>query len=105
MSNQVDTVKRIPLRRRIFYVGLIYAVFLLLLLSVELIARIALPRVDSLDLFVATPQQRMQVANEQQSGIFEGDPLLLWRLKPSLKNAVWDFTILSTNACRRTLSY
>jgi lysophospholipase L1-like esterase len=98
MSNQVDTVKRIPLRRRIFYVGLIYAVFLLLLLSVELIARIALPRVDSLDLFVATPQQRMQVANEQQSGIFEGDPLLLWRLKPSLKNAVWDFTILSTNA-------
>lgn len=49
-------------------------------------------------MFIATPQQRMQVANEQQSGIFEGDPLLLWRLKPSLKNAVWDFTILSTNA-------
>ena len=40
----------------------------------------------------------MQVANEQQSGIFEGDPLLLWRLKPNLKNAVWDYTILSTNA-------
>lgn len=40
----------------------------------------------------------MQVASDQQSGIFEGDPLLLWRLKPNLKNAVWDFTILSTNA-------
>jgi lysophospholipase L1-like esterase len=40
----------------------------------------------------------MQVANEVQSGIFEGDPLLLWRLKPNLDHAVWDFTLLSTNA-------
>ena len=40
----------------------------------------------------------MQVANPQQSGIFEGDPLLLWRLKPNLDRAVWDFTVLSTNA-------
>ena len=40
----------------------------------------------------------MQVANEQQSAIFEGDPLLLWRLKPNLKRAVWDYTVLSTNA-------
>jgi lysophospholipase L1-like esterase len=40
----------------------------------------------------------MQVANPQQSGIFEGDPLLLWRLKPNLDRAIWDFTVLSTNA-------
>lgn len=98
MRDQTATSNRIRLRRRLFYVGLIYAVFLLLLLSVELITRIAFPRVDSLQLFVATPQQRMQVANEQQSEIFEGDPLLLWRLKPNLKNAVWDYTVLSTNA-------
>lgn len=49
-------------------------------------------------MFVGTTQQRMQVANEQQSGIFEGDPLLLWRLKPNLKNVYWDFTTVSTNA-------
>lgn len=49
-------------------------------------------------MFVATPQQKMQVANPQQSEIFEGDPLLLWRLKPNLDRAVWDFTVLSTNA-------
>ena len=40
----------------------------------------------------------MQVANPQQSAIFEGDPLLGWRLKPNLDRAVWDFTVLSTNA-------
>ncbi|HEX8077004.1 MAG TPA: hypothetical protein VF511_04255, partial [Chthoniobacterales bacterium] len=98
MRNQTATSNKIPLRRRIFYLGIIYVVFLLLLLSVELVARFALPRVESLELFVATPQQRMQVANQQQSGIFEGDPLLLWRLKPNLDRAIWDFTVVSTNA-------
>ena len=98
MSKHFDTAIRIPLRRRILYVAVIYAVFLLLLLSVELIVRIAIPRIDSLQMFVATPQQRMQVADQKQSAIFEGDPLLLWRLKPNLKNAVWDYTVLSTNA-------
>jgi lysophospholipase L1-like esterase len=98
LRNQTATSNRIPLRRRIFYVGLIYVVFLALLLSVEIVTRLALPRVESLELFVNTPQQRMQVANPQQSGIFEGDPLLLWRLKPNLNHTIWDFTVVSTNA-------
>lgn len=80
------------------YVAFIYAVFLLLLLSVEVLTRVAFPRVESLELFVATPQQQMQVASPQQSSIFEGDPLLLWRLKPNLDHAIWDFTVISTNA-------
>ena len=98
MRKQTATSSRIPLRRRLLYLGVIYVVFLLLLVSVELIARLALPHVSSLDLFVATPQQRMQVADEKQSGIFEGDPLLLWRLRPNLNRAYWDFTLVSTNA-------
>jgi lysophospholipase L1-like esterase len=89
---------RIPLHRRILYVTIIYAVFLLLLLGVEGIVRLTMTPVSSLDLFVSTPQQKMQVANSQQSEIFEGDPLLLWRLKPNLDHAVWDYTVLSTNA-------
>jgi len=80
------------------YVALIYVVFLILLLSIEMITRLAFPRVESLELFVATPQQRMQVASPEQSSIFEGDPLLLWRLKPNLDHAIWDFTVVSTNA-------
>ncbi|HKY41458.1 MAG TPA: SGNH/GDSL hydrolase family protein [Pyrinomonadaceae bacterium] len=77
---------------------MIYVVFLLLLLSIEIIVRLTLPHLASLDLFVTTPQQKMQVADPKQSEIFEGDPLLLWRLKPNLDHAVWDYTVLSTNA-------
>jgi lysophospholipase L1-like esterase len=57
-----------------------------------------LPHVSSLDLFVVTSQQKAQVADASHSGIFEGDPLLLWRLKPNLDHMVWDFTVLSTNS-------
>jgi lysophospholipase L1-like esterase len=96
---QIDPAhKKIPLRRRLAYIAIIYCFFLVLLLAVEVIVRLTMSPVSSLDLFVGTPQQKMQVANPQQAGIFEGDPLLLWRLKPNLKNAVWDFTVLSTNA-------
>lgn len=98
MQNQTVTSNKIPLRRRLLYIGFIYVVFLLLLLSVELVTRLAMTRVDSLDLFVNTAQQKMQVASPQQSTIFEGDPLLLWRLKPNLNQVYWDFTVVSTNA-------
>jgi len=98
LQNQTVTTNKIPRRRQLLYLGFIYVVFLLLLLSVELITRVAFPRVDSLDLFVNTPQQKMQVENPEQSGIFEGDPLLLWRLKPNLDHVYWDFTVVSTNA-------
>ena len=98
MRNQTATSNKIPLRRRLLYIGFIYVVFLLLLLSVELVTRLTMTRVDSLDLFVNTVQQKMQVASPQQSTIFEGDPLLLWRLKPNLDHVYWDFTTVSTNA-------
>ena len=39
----------------------------------------------------------MQVADEKQSGIFEGDSLLLWRLRPNLDHVIWDYTLISTN--------
>jgi lysophospholipase L1-like esterase len=90
--------KQIPLRRRLIYISAIYFVFLLLLLGVEVVTRFTLPHIASLDLFVATPQQKMQISDPQHVGIFEGDPLLLWRLRPNLDHAVWDFTVLSTNA-------
>ena len=98
MRNQTATSNKIPLRRRLLYIGFIYVVFLLLLLSVELVTRLTMTRVESLDLFVNTVQQKMQVASPQQSTIFEGDPLLLWRLKPNLDHVYWDYTNVSTNA-------
>jgi len=89
---------RIPLRRRLLYALVIYLVFLAILAAVEVTVRLTMRHVSSLDVFVSTPQQRMQVADEKQSGIFTGDPLLLWRLRPNLDHVIWDFTLLSTNA-------
>lgn len=96
--DQPGTSKKIPLRRRLLYIAIIYGFFLMILVGVELLTRLTMTPVRSLELFVGTAQQKMQVANEKQSGIFEGDPLLLWRLRPNLNKAVWDFTVLSTNA-------
>lgn len=90
--------KPLSTKRRIFFVVIIYGVFLLLLLAVEVVTRLVMPHQNSLDLFVGTPQQKMQVSDPKQAGIFEGDPLLLWRLKPNLDRVVWDYTVLSTNA-------
>ncbi len=89
---------RISRKRRFAYAFVTYLVFLLILAGVEIGTRLTLPHLSSLDLFVVTPQQKAQVADAGHATIFEGDPLLLWRLKPNLDHVVWDFTVLSTNA-------
>jgi lysophospholipase L1-like esterase len=93
-----STPPQLSKKRRLFFAAAIYLVFLLILVLIELGTRLLFAPVNSLDLFVATPQQKMQVADQKQATIFEGDPLLLWRLKPNLNHVVWDFTVLSTNA-------
>src|SRR5688500_1967503 len=90
--------RRISLKRRLTYISVVYLGFLLLLAAIEAGTRLTMDHVSSLDLFVVTSQQKAQVADEKQSSIFEGDPLLLWRLKPGLDHVVWDFTVLSTNS-------
>ncbi|HKP45195.1 MAG TPA: hypothetical protein VJT50_01230, partial [Pyrinomonadaceae bacterium] len=89
---------RLSRNRRFAYSLLIYLGFLLVLIGIEAGTRFFLPHISSLDLFVVTPQQKAQVADSKQSTIFEGDPLLLWRLKPNLDHVVWDFTVVTTNA-------
>lgn len=109
INPETETVAAIPdaaeppklsRKRRLTFVAIIYFTFLLFLISIEVATRLMLPRVSSLDLFVVTTQQKAQVAGAKQSGIFEGDPLLLWRLRPNLDGAIWDFTVVSTNAQR-----
>src|SRR5205814_555341 len=97
-SNSLPLHSRIPLKRRLAYVAIIYLSFLLLLVAIEIVTRWTMAPVSSLELFVVTRQQKAQVADEKQSTIFEGDPLQLWRLKPNLDHVVWDFTVLSTNS-------
>src|ERR1044071_5186309 len=89
---------RISLKRRLAFTFLIYFAFLLVLVGIEVGTRLTMTHLASLDLFVITPQQKAQVADNKQAAIFEGDPLLLWRLKPNLDHVIWDFTVVSTNA-------
>ncbi len=87
-SASVQTVSpklELTFRRKLIYGTIIYLIFLLILLAVELITRATLPHVSSLELFVSTPQQRCRLRMQKQKSIFEGDPLLLWRLKPNLE--------------------
>jgi lysophospholipase L1-like esterase len=91
-------MRKISTKRKLAYVAVVYLLFLLVLTGIEVITRLTMNHVYSLDLFVVTPQQKAQVADPKQSTIFEGDPLLLWRLKPNLNQAYWDFTPVTTNA-------
>lgn len=93
-----ESPNKIPIRRRLVYALIVYLAFLLILIAVEVGTRLTMTHLNSLDLFVVTPQQKAQVADSKQGTIFEGDPLLLWRLKPNLNHIIWDFTQLSTNA-------
>ncbi len=93
-----NLTRKISLKRRLSYVLVTYLAFLLVLLAIEAGTRLTMVHVSSLDLFVITSQQKAQVADAKQSTIFEGDSLLLWRLKPNLDHVVWDFTVVSTNS-------
>ncbi len=70
---------------------------LALLLSAEGVVRLTLPHVDSLDVFVRMPFVRNDLGDRNGVRIFEGDPLLFWRLKRNLHRTVWDYTVVSTN--------
>jgi lysophospholipase L1-like esterase len=71
--------------------------FLLALLGTEVVVRWRLPFVSSLEAFVRSPRQRADFTDRRSISIFEGDPLLFWKLKPSLRDVIWDFTLVSTN--------
>jgi lysophospholipase L1-like esterase len=65
---------------------------------VEAGARLAAPPLTSLEFLVSAPRQRAQFVDRWNVGIFEGDPLLFWRLVPGLHDVVWDGTLVTTNA-------
>lgn len=71
---------------------------LLLLAGVELAVRRTLPHVPPLQLFVTSAHQLEDFLDPRQVSIFEGDPLLFWRLQGGLREVAWDFTQVSTNA-------
>src|SRR5262249_36574622 len=75
--------------------------FLLLLLSLlvaEGLVRLTRPHIDPIELLVTAPQQRKAFLEDQPVRAFQGDPLLLWALRPNLDHVIWNLTMVSTNA-------
>jgi lysophospholipase L1-like esterase len=73
-------------------------VVVILLAGVEVGVRLALPRIESLDVFVTNPDQQAQFVDQNRVRIFEGDPLLFWRVRPNLHRVIWKATPVTTNA-------
>ena len=87
----------IPLKRRIAYLAVPFVVFFLILGAVELWVRQTRPYLKTLEVFVQAPEQQRGFRDLHEVNVFEGDPLLFWRLAPNLKHIVWDFTPVTTN--------
>jgi lysophospholipase L1-like esterase len=74
------------------------SLFLLLaFLLVELTVRARRPYVTSLDFLVNSREQQAQFDDASRVRVVMGDPLLIWRLTPNLRNVVWDLTPVTTN--------
>ena len=84
--------------RRSIFLAIPFVAFFSVLAAVEIVVRLALPHLSSLDVFVASPRQQAQFVDAAHVRIFEGDPLLFWRLVPGLRDVLWDATRVSTNA-------
>jgi lysophospholipase L1-like esterase len=88
-----------PAARKALFLAVPYAVFALLLALVELAVRASAGRLDPLEVFVSAPQ-RAQFDDARAVRIFEFDPLLFWRLKPGLRDVIWEHTPVTTSAER-----
>lgn len=72
--------------------------FVVLLAGVELGVRSLLPPVTSREFFLALFGDPPDRTPPDRQPLFEGDPVLFWRLRPNADRAIWDFTVVSTNA-------
>src|SRR5258708_4897424 len=91
------TLQRIPRHRRILFLSIPYLFLAFLVLGIEGAARLFLPYIPPLDIFIQSDALRPDLAENKNSPIFMADPLLFWRVRPNLKEVPWDFTMLSTN--------
>jgi lysophospholipase L1-like esterase len=89
--------RNIPWTRRALYLCVPFVVFFLILGGIEMYCRHTEPQLTSLEVFVRNPEQKSGFIDRYQVSMFEGDPLLFWRIKPNLKDVIWDFTLFSSN--------
>ena len=87
----------ISLGRRILFLSIPYLILAVVLVGIEAGVRLFLPHIPFLDVLIQPQSLRPDLSREGAT-IFEGDPLLFWRVRPNLKEVAWDFTSVSTNA-------
>src|ERR1044072_481512 len=88
---------KLSFRRRLLFLTAPYLMIVLLLVGIEIGTRIFLPYLPTLEVFVQRPALRPNLAEHIDSSVFMGDPTTIWRLRPNVKNAIWEFTAVSTN--------
>ncbi len=81
-------------RKKVTFYLIINAVFLVFLLMMEGLWRLATPYIPPIKYFVSGTTHS---DDPDGAATFEGDPLLGWRLKAGLRRHWWDFTLFSTN--------
>jgi len=93
-----ENLARIPRHRRILFLSVPYLFIAVLILGIEGATQLFLPHVPPLDMLIDSPSLRQDLAESKDSPLFMADPLLVWRVRPNLKEIYWDFTVISTNA-------
>jgi len=81
-------------KRKLLFYAITYGVFIATLLLIEAGVRLLLPPIPSIRYFVTGPTHG---DDPDGATVFEGDPLLGWRLKNNLTNVWWDYTCFSTD--------
>lgn len=71
--------------------------FAVLLAAAEAAVRATLPPLSGVEVLVRDPAQRAGFGDRRAVSIFEADPARLWRLRPGLRDVIWDFTPVSTD--------
>jgi lysophospholipase L1-like esterase len=88
----------LPLARRTLYLSVPFILLFVLLGLAEVTLRLTCVPLDPIELLVTAPQQRAAFLEDQPVRAFQGDPLLLWALRPNLDHVIWNLTMVSTNA-------
>ena len=87
----------LTLRRRLLFISVPYILFIATLAAVEVWIRQTRPHVSCFEVFARTSHREV-FEGTGSFQVFQGDPVLGWKLKPNLDRAYWDFTTFSTNA-------
>lgn len=89
--------RRLSRRRRILYLCLPFAVFCAFFATIELATRRVTYPYSLLEAYTGPAFPDFDAEN-LKGVVFEGDPVLMWRMIPNLEGAYWNYTTFSTNA-------